>query len=74
VAVRETLAFLDERVLREGDYLVVEDTVDADKARTLASFLEAPPSGAEYKVDAHLCDYFGPNVCWNPNAYLRRMS
>lgn len=71
VGVRGTLDFFDAH-LRAGDYVVVEDTVDPEKAAVLAEFVAAQPAG-RYAVDARLCDYFGTNVCSNPNAYLRRM-
>ena len=74
VAVRESLTFFDRNVLREGDYMIIEDTVDAEKLEALSDFLEATPEGTEYAVDTHLCDYYGQNCCWNPNAYLRKMS
>ena len=66
------MRFLDEHILREGDYLVVEDTVDEAKRNELGEFLAGTPEG-RYAVDTHLTDYFGENVCWNVNAYLRRM-
>jgi cephalosporin hydroxylase len=71
VGVRGTLDFFDAHLL-EGDYIVIEDTVDPEKAAVLAEFDAAQPTG-RYAVDARLCDYFGQNVCSNPNAYLRRM-
>jgi cephalosporin hydroxylase len=72
VTLGNTLRFLDEHILREGDYLVVEDTVDEAKRNELGEFLAGTPEG-RYAVDTHLTDYFGENVCWNVNAYLRRM-
>jgi cephalosporin hydroxylase len=72
VDVKGVLTFFD-RHLREGDYIVIEDTVDPDKASAVAAFLAAQPDGSRYAVDARLCDFFGENMSWNPNSYLRRM-
>ncbi|KAJ1627555.1 Rhamnosyl O-methyltransferase/Cephalosporin hydroxylase [Pavlovales sp. CCMP2436] len=71
VNVRGVLEWFDAH-LREGDYIVIEDTVDPAKAEAVRDFLASQPEG-RYAVDAHLCDYCGPNMSWNPNAYIRRM-
>jgi cephalosporin hydroxylase len=66
-----------------GDYLVVEDGILADLPdpvyrrwedgpnRAVARFLEDHP--ADYRIDEALCDRFGHNVTWAPNAWLRRV-
>jgi cephalosporin hydroxylase len=69
--------------LRPGEYIVIEDGIvddlfdDAGLAglsggpRTgIADFLAE--RGADYEIDARLCDFFGPNMTWNVNGYLRR--
>jgi len=61
-----------DRHLHAGDYVIIEDTVDTQKANAVSHFLSLQPTG-KYAVDAHLCDYFGPNACWCPNSFLRRM-
>lgn len=71
VHVRGVLEFFDAH-LRPGDYVVIEDTVDPEKAAVVREFLAVQAEG-RYAVDSHLCDLFGPNLTWNPNAYLRRM-
>lgn len=71
VDVPGVLRWFDKH-LRAGDYIVIEDTVDAEKAGALAAFLASQRPG-KYAVDAQLCDYFGQNMCWCPNSYIRRM-
>jgi cephalosporin hydroxylase len=78
---RAALEFFHHQVVA-GDYLVVEDGVvrflhgkayreyGDGPLRAVASFLEA--HGEDYEIDRGLCDFFGPNVTWNPNGYLRR--
>lgn len=66
--------------LRRGDYLVVEDGILSDMrvaadyaggpARAAADFLAAD-TGSRYEVDRRYCDYFGRNVTWNVDGWLR---
>jgi cephalosporin hydroxylase len=68
--------------LQSGDYLVVEDGnlrhfsdpfydyFNDGPNRALVSFLEK--HGADYEIDQELCDWFGYNVTWNLNGWLRR--
>ncbi len=79
---RAVLDTLDPH-LRSGDYLVVEDGVVAflpeafyrryknGPTRAIADFLGERPG--RYEIDRSLCDFFGPNVTFNPNGYLRRL-
>jgi cephalosporin hydroxylase len=72
------LEFFD-RWLRSGEYIVVEDGIlsdmrvadlyDGGPLRAIEAFLER---SSRYEVDRELCDYFGKNVTWNVNGYLRR--
>lgn len=65
--------------LEAGEYIVIEDGIvtDLDQSAALqggpmqaiADFLA---KHADYQVDRTLCDFFGPNVTWNPNGYLQR--
>ncbi len=77
------LRFFDQW-LRAGEYIVIEDSIiddlfDGDRVADLeggprpaiADFLRA--RGLDYEVDTRLCDYFGPNLTWNVNGYLRRV-
>jgi cephalosporin hydroxylase len=77
------LRFFD-RWLQPGEYIVVEDGIvddlfDQDRMEQLqggprsaiAEFLGE--RGCDYEIDAQLCDFFGPNVTWNVNGYLRRV-
>jgi len=67
--------------LRSGEYIVIEDGIlsdmrvahlyDGGPLPAIEAFLEQ--SGGRYEVDRSLCDYFGKNVTWNVNGYLRRL-
>lgn len=79
-----TAAVLDffDPWLRPGEYIVIEDGIltdmrvadlyDGGPLRAVEAFLEK--SAGRYEVDRDLCDYFGRNVTWNVNGYLRRLS
>ncbi|WP_096788009.1 CmcI family methyltransferase [Rhodobacter sp. CZR27] len=81
-SVAAVLSYFDPR-LQPGDRLVVEDGVVADMRaeayrryddgpnRAVAEFLLAHPG--RYRIDAELCDFYGPNVTWCPNAWLERI-
>ena len=63
-----------------GDCLIVEDGNLADMGwseaynggpnRAVSEFLGR--YGSEYTILANLCDFWGPNITWNPNGYLRK--
>ena len=69
-------------LLETGDYLVVEDGIvgqltvphyrqyDDGPSRAVAEFLEA--NEGRYDLDTDLCDLFGHNATYNPNAWMRR--
>ena len=75
------LEFFDP-LLQGGDYIVIEDGVvgslpgeeyeryENGPTRALAAFLAT--RGNDYEVDTALCDFFGTNVTYNPNGWLRR--
>jgi cephalosporin hydroxylase len=75
------LAFFD-RWLRPGEYIVVEDgiltamrvaeTYGGGPLRAIHEFLAR--TNGRYEIDRTLCDYFGRNVTWNVDGYLRRVS
>lgn len=75
------LAFFD-RWLMPGEYVVVEDgiltamraadTYDGGPLRAIHEFLAR--THGRYEIDRKLCDYFGPNVTWNVDGYLRRIA
>mmetsp|Transcript_39995 Transcript_39995/g.66341 ORF Transcript_39995/g.66341 Transcript_39995/m.66341 type:complete len:297 (+) Transcript_39995:83-973(+) len=69
-ALDEVLEFIDT-ILQGGDYLVVEDTIDVHKMMCLRAFLTRR-EGA-YEVDTYLNDFWGTNITWNPNGYLRKV-
>lgn len=69
--------------MRRGDYFVMEDGVVADLTseaylkfedgpnRAIANFLEC--NSGMLEIDTDLCDLFGHNVTYAPNAWLRRL-
>ena len=58
-------------ILRSGEYIVVEDGMSATgPVQALQIFFAA--HGNEYEVDARWCDYFGTNVTWCVNGFLRK--
>jgi len=75
------LRFFD-RHLEIGEYLVVEDGIiddlglseifDGGPNRAIREFIEN--CGGRYKIDTGLCDFFGHNMTWNTNGYLRKIS
>ena len=80
-ATRAVIDYFDRR-LQPGDLLVVEDGVVADLEGKVYRRLNDGPNravadlltraGARYEIDAALCDFFGHNVTYAPNAWLRR--
>ena len=67
-------------LLRSGEYMIVEDTVihdmhadhlyDGGPRRALVEFLRG---NKDYMIDRSYCDFYGENVTWNVNGYLRRI-
>ena len=67
--------------LRPGEYIVIEDGIltDMRKAkahgggprRAIEEFLAE--RGGDYVVDTRYCDWFGRNLTWNVNGFLRRI-
>ena len=80
---RTTAAVLEyfHRWLRPGEYIVIEDGIlsdmrvadqyDGGPLRAIHEFLER--ERGRYEIDRALCDYFGRNVTWNVDGYLRRL-
>ncbi|HYO77112.1 MAG TPA: CmcI family methyltransferase [Thermoanaerobaculia bacterium] len=81
---RTTAAVLDffDGWLQRGEYIVIEDGIltamrageaySGGPLRAIHDFLER--SGGRYEVDRTLCDYYGRNVTWNVDGYLRRVA
>lgn len=72
------LEFFDKYLI-PGEYIIIEDGIVNDLElqkyengpnRAIASFLESRPG--KYTIDYDLCDFFGPNVTWNTNGYLKK--
>lgn len=67
-------------LMESGEYIVVEDAImhemnldeqyDGGPRRAIREFLEG---NRDYVIDRDYCDYFGENVTWNVNGYLRRL-
>jgi cephalosporin hydroxylase len=54
--------------LQDGDYLIVEDTLDENKHFVMKQFL----NNNQYLVDTKYCDFWGHNNSWNVNSFLRK--
>jgi cephalosporin hydroxylase len=75
------LRFFD-MCLRPGELIVVEDGnaeelypgrhKDAGPLAGVARFMAE--RGTSYERAAEYCDFFGPNVTWNPDGYIRRVA
>jgi cephalosporin hydroxylase len=67
------------RVLEKGEYLVVEDGIatpmdddaqyNGGPLRAIDEFLS---SRTEFTIDRDICDFFGKNVTWSIDGFLRR--
>ena len=74
------LRFFD-RWLQPGEFIIVEDGILSDMLiadqygggplRAIEAFLGE--ATGRYLVDREFCDYFGHNVTWNVDGYLRRI-
>lgn len=66
--------------LEAGDYIVVEDGIISDLSqlsdggsgphRAIREFLAG--HGDEYEIDDEYCDFFGYNMTWSTNGFLRK--
>lgn len=70
--------------LRRGEYIVVEDgnLDDLFDPATAANWNGGPrraikeflaDRGDDYGIDQRFCDYYGQNVTWNVNGYLKKV-
>lgn len=75
------LRFFD-RFLKAGEYIIIEDGVVSEMGEN-ATYAGGPVAavrdfmaerGTDYVIDRTYCDWFGRNVTWNPEGYLRRVS
>jgi cephalosporin hydroxylase len=74
------LRFFD-RWMEAGEFMVIEDGILSDMRvaeefgggplRAIETFLGE--SGGRFIIDRDFCDYFGHNVTWNVDGYLRRV-
>lgn len=79
-----TAAVLDffDRWMHPGEYVVVEDGILTDM-RVAAAYGGGPlraihdflaRTHGRYEIDRTFCDYYGRNVTWNVDGYLRRIA
>lgn len=81
-SVAAVLAYFDQ-YLRPGDALVIEDGSVADLPGQIYRRYEDGPNqavaefltrtGPRYVINREQCDFYGPNVTWAPNGWLRRV-
>lgn len=73
------LEFFDE-YLTHGEYIVIEDGIvktlgwrryQNGPNRAIKHFLSQ--RAGEYLIDRELCDFYGRNVTWNTNGYLKKV-
>jgi len=66
--------------LKPGDYMVIEDGIVHELGysifkngpnRAIRDFLK--DKGSSYMVDRDYCDFFGYNVTWNTNGYIKKI-
>jgi len=79
--VKNVLEFFHKHSTR-GDYIIVEDGIisvlkaeaqyDGGPFQAIHAFLDQHPS--EYQIDRKRCDFFGRNVTWNVDGYIRRIA
>ncbi len=77
---KAVLKFFDP-LLQAGEYIVVEDGIISDLSddpecnsgphRALKEFLGK--RGSEYEIDGDYCDFFGYNVTWCTNGFLKKV-
>ena len=69
-------------LIQAGEYIVVEDGIISDLTddedcnsgphRALKEFLQQHPQ--EYEIDGDYCDFFGLNLTWCTNGFLKRIA
>jgi cephalosporin hydroxylase len=69
VNIAEVLEYFDN-ILKDGDYLFVEDTIDDEKYNIFSNFIK----DKEYLVDANYCDMWGYNNSYNLNSILKKVA
>jgi cephalosporin hydroxylase len=72
VTTTAVLNFFHDR-LQQDEYIIVEDvmTTPTETGRALQEFLAR--HSTDYLVDRYYCDYFGTNVTWCVNGFLKRI-
>lgn len=75
------LTFFDSHLL-PGEYMVIEGAIIEDLGYPLPAHHDGGPNRAireflrshsgSYRLDTSYCDYYGHNVTWNANGYLKK--
>jgi cephalosporin hydroxylase len=69
-------------VMQGGEYLIIEDGIASNIGLDVKHGLNGGPSRAletflmersDFQVDEEMCDYYGHNVTYNVNGYLRKV-
>jgi cephalosporin hydroxylase len=69
---RAVLEFFHPHI-RNDEFVIVEDTILETGARdAISEFMRMHPG--MYDIDRKYCDFFGYNVTWNFNGFLRKIS
>jgi cephalosporin hydroxylase len=72
-----TLNFV-HKYMQSGDYIIIEDgsvfdlgliTYEDGPNRAIRNFLAN--NHQDYEIDVEYCDYYGHNVTWNTNGYIK---
>jgi cephalosporin hydroxylase len=70
-------------VMQNGEYLIIEDGIASNMGIDVVHGLNGGPSRAleiflnersDFEVDEQICDYYGHNVTYNINGYLRKVT
>lgn len=81
LTTKAVMDFMAKRMVA-GDYLIIEDGIsvsfgtdsrpefDGGPSRAVGEFTSAQPG--VFELETRFCDFFGYNVTWNPNGYLRK--
>jgi cephalosporin hydroxylase len=69
-----------ESSMQSGEYLIIEDGSAPDlglgarfDGGPVAAIREFLATGAPFEIDRRYCDFYGRNLTWNVDGYLRRL-
>lgn len=84
-SLKTSLAVLNffHLLLAKGDYIVIEDGIISDLYPNAVPNYSSGPHLAlkeflpkhvdDYKIDPHYCDFYGYNVTWSSNGFLKKI-